>query len=286
MKIFWKWAACFDPDIYGVPDEIIEICNFAKISAIETNWRYTEGKTENEIIKLGDDFKKAGITLYSFHLPFTHDDDIASFYETSRIKAIQRLTNAIEQAGLLGCKAVVLHPTTNHFDTKIEGFDRYLSQMRKSLEDLVPVAEKLNIIISLENMLPRQGERFGSKIEHFKIFQKEFACKNLGFCFDTGHACVTYGSDGPAVFFDEIKENISIFHIQDNAGDRDLHIPPGRGLVNWNQFFKKMVQLKFSFPATIEAVPFSHAENSKFTKQAWKNMFEEVNAVAENALNF
>ncbi len=88
------------------------------------------------------------------------------------------------------------------------------------------------------------------------------------------------------MFFEEIKEEISIFHIQDNAGDRDLHIPPGRGLINWNKFFKKMAQLQFSFPATIEAVPFTHAENSKFTKEAWKNMFEEVNAMVENALNF
>ncbi len=63
MKIFWRWAACMDPDIYGVPDEIIEICHFAEVSAIEPNWRYTEGKSENEIVKLGEHFKKAGITL-------------------------------------------------------------------------------------------------------------------------------------------------------------------------------------------------------------------------------
>lgn len=285
MHIFWKWAACIDSDIYR-SDEIIEICNFAKIYAIEPNWRYTQGKTEKEIVKLGEDFRKAGITLYSFHLPFTQDDDISCFYETRRVQAIQRLTAAMEQASFLACKAVVLHPTTSHFDAKIEGFDRYLSQMRKSLDHLVPIAEKLNLIISLENMLPREGERFGSKIEHFRIFKKEFVCKNLGFCFDTGHACVTYGSDGPIKFFDEIKDNISIFHIQDNPGDRDLHIPPGRGLINWTHFFRKMVQLKFDFPATIEAVPFVHAHGFKYTREAWKAMFEEVNAIVETSLNF
>ncbi|MCX7705518.1 MAG: sugar phosphate isomerase/epimerase [bacterium] len=285
MKSFWRWAACIDPDIYQ-PDEIIEICDFAKIGALETNWRYTEGKIEKDIVKLGEDFRKAGIELYSFHLPFTQDDDISCFYETKRLDAVKRLIPAMEQAQLLGCSAVVLHPTTNPFDTRIEGFNRYLTQMRKSLEYLLPAAEKLNLVISLENMLPRQGERFGSRIEHFKVFQKEFACENLGFCFDTGHAFVTYGPEGPVRFFDAIKDNIAIFHIQDNPGDRDLHIPPGRGLINWNDFFKKMAQLKFSFPATIEAVPFAHTQGSKYTKESWKTMFEEINAIVENVLKF
>ncbi|HON05931.1 MAG TPA: sugar phosphate isomerase/epimerase family protein [Candidatus Ratteibacteria bacterium] len=287
MKIPWKWAACIDPGLYRSMDEIIELCNYANIQALETNWRFTEGRCEKEIVKLGDKFRKAGIELYSFHLPFTQDDDIACFYETNRRESVRRLKLIMEQSALFGNRAVVLHPTTSHYNASIEGFDRYLSQMGKSLSQMVPLAEKLNLIICLENMLPgAEGERFGAKIEHFAVFKKEFACKNLGFCVDTGHAFISYGKKGPVKFFDLLKESISIFHIQDNPGDRDLHIPPGRGLINWADVFKKMAQLRISFPATIEATPFAHARGFRYSKNSWKKMFEEINAIAEKSFNF
>lgn len=281
----WKWAACIDISLYQTVDELIELCHYAKIQALEANWRFTEGKTEKEIFELGEKFRKQGIEIYSFHLPFTQDDDISNFYETKRKQAIQRLIPVIEQSAVLGAKAVVLHPTTNHLDVKTEGFERYLSQMSKSIKEILPVAEKTNIIVCIENMLPG-AERggFGSKIEHFAVFEKEFVCKNLGFCFDTGHAFISYGNNGPVLFFEAIKKSIKLFHIQDNPGDRDLHIPPGRGLINWQDFFRKMAELRISFPATIEAVPFAPAQANKYTEEAWKKMFEDVNLVVEKAL--
>ncbi|MCM8821785.1 MAG: sugar phosphate isomerase/epimerase [Candidatus Omnitrophica bacterium] len=285
MSIPWKWAAYIDPDIYKTIDEIIGICKFSKIEALELNWRFTSGKTEKEIAEMGDKFKSAGIELYSFHLPFTQDDDISCFYETRRRESVKRLMTVMEQAAFSGCGAVVLHPTTSHYDVKIEGFDKYLVQMLKSLDQLIPVAEKLNLTICLENMLPgAEGERFGSKIEHFKVFREKCASKNFGFCLDTGHSFITYGPDGPEKFFDSIKDDISAFHIQDNPGDRDLHIPPGRGLVNWTSFFRKMAQLKFSFPATVEALPFAPAQGFKYSRQSWAKMFEDLNSLVENAL--
>jgi len=285
MSIPWKLAACIDAGVYDSKEEIIELCKYANIDALETNWRYTENREKKDIEGIGDNFRKQEIELYSFHLPFTQEDDISCFYETKRKEAIKRLVPSMEQASALGAKALVLHPTTNHFDVSVEGFDKYFCQMGKSLDELIKVAEKLDLIICLENMLPGSGERFGSKIEHFLTFKREFACKNLGFCFDTGHAFITYGQDGLIKFFEAIKENIRIFHIQDNSGDRDLHIQPGRGLIDWKVFFRKISEIEISFPLTVEAVPFAHSEKSRYSNDAWKDMFEQVSTLVEKVMN-
>ena len=46
------------------------------------------------------------------HLPFERDDDIASFYETTRRRAVDKAVLWIERAGHLGVRAVIQHPTT------------------------------------------------------------------------------------------------------------------------------------------------------------------------------
>lgn len=284
MKIPWKWAICLDPSIY-TREDIIKICKHAGLMHLELAYNYIDGKTDSEILEIKNFFKKNGINSYSFHLPFTQDDDIACFYETIRTKTVKRLTSYMEKASMFGSKVVILHPSTNHYDVNTEGFDRYLAQMEKSLKALIKVAETLKLTIALENMLPLPcGERFGSTIEHFQIFSKKFCCKQLGFCLDTGHANITYGPEGPAKFFEAIKKHIVALHIQDNPGDRDLHIQPGKGHVNWHLFFNKIFPANFSFPFTIEALPFARADCYKYSPDAWKNMIEQVNILVSKSL--
>lgn len=280
----WKWAVRIEPYLYQSPDEIIELCKYASIQALETHPGFVEGKTENQIIEIGKYYTNAGIQIYTFHLPFSQEEDIASFYETKRKEAVKRITGSMERAYFLGASTVILHPTTSHFDVRDEGFEKYLVQMGKTIEQLLPVAEKLNLNIAIENMLPGTGERFGSKPAHFKFFSEKFEHEKFGFCLDTGHAFVSCGYDGPFLFFDMMKDRIFAFHIQDNPGDRDLHIPPGRGLINWNKFFKKIAEHNFSFPLCIEALPFEPAECGKYSNDAWKNMVDQVNKLAVNAL--
>ncbi|MCM8830520.1 MAG: sugar phosphate isomerase/epimerase [Candidatus Omnitrophica bacterium] len=278
MEITWKWSACgYNLLGYQSTEEIIEICKYAGITAIEINSGFTNGKTEKEIEAMGKKYKLSGIELYSFHLPFSPDDDIASLYETKRNEAVDRLTKIMEQASLSGSKVVILHPSTNPYCMELEGFDRYLVQMGKSLERLIPAAERLNLSIALENMLPGiDGDRFGSNPEHFTIFAEKFSHPHLGFCLDTGHANVSFPSDGPLVFFDAMKKYLIAFHIQDNSGDRDLHLAPGYGLIDWKAIFKKMAEIKFSHPACIETPPFGPANHYKYSADLWKKMFKEI----------
>ena len=266
--------------------EIIELCRYAGVASVEANRQFVDDKSTEEIQEIREQYEQASLSVGSFHLPFGSDFDIADFYETRRKKHVDGILEYMEKASLLGSRVCILHPSASEFDVKEEGMDRYMRCMGKSLEVLLPRAEDLGVKIALENMLPGEvgvGGRFGSEPEHFELFTREFVHPNLGYCLDTGHAQVVVGADGPGRFFDVMKDRLIAFHLQDNPGDRDLHLAPGHGLVDWNTVFKRMSDIKYPHPAVIEAPPFSRGLHKNYGRDAWKNMIDRMEGLVDDA---
>lgn len=286
MQKIWSWAVTGYNFPHKMHDEIIELCRYAGISSVEGNSSFVEGKSGQELEEIREQYEKAGMSLESFHLPMGADDDIACFYETRRRQVVELMAEFFEKASLLGSRTVILHPSSSRFNVEDEGMERYLSQMGKSLDVLIPKAENLGLIIALENILPGEGGyRLGSNPEHFTLFTQNFGHPHLSFCLDTGHALVAGGPEGPASFFEAMSENLAAFHLQDNAGDRDSHLAPGYGLVDWNVIFGGMVRIKFAYSACIEAPPFAYGPNHTYSFDAWKKMIEETDELVQNSIN-
>ena len=55
---------------------------------------------------------------------------------------------------------------------------------------------------------------------------------DIGVCFDLGHAHIM---SSVAAAFAKLKPHIHSTHIHDNAGDRDAHLWPGEGTIDWEQ---------------------------------------------------
>ena len=55
---------------------------------------------------------------------------------------------------------------------------------------------------------------------------------DVGVCFDTGHAHIM--SDVPSAF-ETVKKYVHSTHIHDNTKDRDSHLWPGTGSIDWKQ---------------------------------------------------
>lgn len=284
MKKTWKWAACGYNLPYQDDSEIIEICRYAGITAIEANSSFSEGKSGRELEESRKRYNQAGIKITSFHLPMGEENDIASFYETVRRQVVNNTLRLMENAALLGSRIVILHPSTSRFYIEEEGLDRFLIQMGKTLKALLSKAEELNLVIALENMLFGERGRVGSLPEHFTVFAEKFGHPHLGFCLDTGHALVAGGPDGPVKFFEAMSKRLVAFHLHDNAGDRDSHLAPGHGNVDWRFIFWKMAEMKFSDSPCIEAPPFNYADNYKYSTDAWKKLIEETDTLAEKSI--
>lgn len=73
------------------------------------------------------------------------------------------------------------------------------------------------------------------------------------FTFDLGHAQVFNGN--PVEFAIALgPKRIGIAHIHDNDGTKDLHVPPGQGVVQWETFLFHYQTESWSFPLFLETI--------------------------------
>ncbi len=284
MEQTWTWSTT-GYNFTGVAhDEIIDACGAGGLSGIEGTAELFPDETDAELEGLARRYRDAGLVIGSYHLPFKPDDDIVCFYETTRRAAVDTMVLHMERAAALGARVVIQHPSTNRFSVDVEGFDNYLTRLERSLETLLPRAASLGIVIAIENMLPgADGPRVGSSPEHLSAIAERFAHPNLGFCLDTGHALVAGGPDGANEFFRAMAPMLAAFHLADNAGDRDSHLAPGRGLVDWDAVFAGMAAIGYAHPACIETPPFAHRQDGSFSRDAWKKLVAETQALADRA---
>ena len=285
MEQTWTWSTT-GYNFVGMPhDEIIATCTAAGLSGIEGAAELFPDETDAELEQIARRYRDAGLGIGSYHLPFKPDDDIVCLYETTRRAAVDTMISHMERAAALGARVVIQHPSTNRFNVDLEGFDNYLRRLGRSLEALLPRAASLGLVIAIENMLPgADGPRVGSRPEHLSAIGERFADPNLGFCLDTGHALVAGGPDDAGEFFRSMAPMLAAFHLADNAGDRDSHLAPGRGLVDWDAIFAGMAAIGYAHPACIETPPFAHRRDGSFSRDAWKKLVAETQALADHAL--
>jgi len=283
MNRTWKWTASSIFLASSPVEDIPDVCLAAGFAGIEAAERHFEDRTESQLEAIGSLFRSAGLEIPTFHLPYSRRDDLAAFYETDRLAAVDRIKDAMHRARALGASICIQHPTTHQGSVEVEGFAPYMRQLSRSLETLLPVAESLDLTIALENSLPRNRGRFGSTAEHQEIFLRELRHPRLGLCLDTGHAQVAGGPAGPAGLFDAMSERLVAFHLQDNAGDRDSHLAPGRGLVDWTGIFQRLARMRFGGAVCIEAPPF--APGPPYSDAAWRELVERTEELAAEALS-
>ncbi|MEC7843247.1 MAG: sugar phosphate isomerase/epimerase family protein [Candidatus Latescibacterota bacterium] len=285
MEKTWTWTTTGYSFVGKSHDEISQICRHAGLSGFEAADEVFPSETDAELESARARFAEAGLRFDSFHLPLSAAADICSFYETTRREAVEMARHSMERAAILGARVGIQHPSTNRFDAEAEGLDRYLSQLDKSLQVLLPAAEKLDFTLALENMLPGdQGGRLGSRPEHFERITAEFGHSNLGFCLDTGHALVAGGGREEAdAFVEAMGPHLVAFHLADNAGDRDSHLAPGHGRVDFGAAFRTASATGYKYSMCIETPPF--AQGPAYSLDAWKQMVVDTEALADAALS-
>ena len=278
MKKTWTWSVHVSPFAGQAPETILESCKIAGLTSIDGTYRFFKEQSETKISAFGKLFKEGGVSIETFHLPFDSADDICSFYETTRRKAVDKVIHWMETASSLGATVGIQHSSTLNYKVDIEGIDNYMKQLGKSLATLLKKGESLGFTIALENQA--SPGRFTSRPEHLATIWQNFGHPNLGFCLDTGHALLALGPEKAHDFLEVMAPHMVAFHLADNAGDRDSHLAPGHGLVDWDPVFRKAAEIEFSRPMTIETQPFA----PKVSAETYKQMVADTEALAQKAL--
>ncbi|MCQ2603552.1 MAG: sugar phosphate isomerase/epimerase [Spirochaetia bacterium] len=266
-------------------EEIIDICKASGFYGLEgDSTGIFLNKSLTELQKMGEQFKAAGLSINTFHLPYKDPvlDDIATLYETDRIKVEDRMKSWMEKAVAVGSTIGIVHPTTRKgFNVDIEGLDRICGQANKTIQTMLRFGEQFGFKIALENMLPYTGGRLGCKNEHMLKLYEENKHPNLGFCLDTGHSLVAHGVNAMSAYF-AMKDHLIAFHLADNGGDRDSHLQPGKGNYFWKEFFTELNKEGFTGNVCVETPPFAFGPD--YSKEAWVKMFAELNELVNKSL--
>lgn len=279
----WTWSTTGHELVSWSHDRIIALCRDAGLAGIEGVAAQFEHLRDDELEAVGARYRAAGVGIESFHLPMP--PDLASFYETDRRRAVETARVWIERSARLGATVGVQHPSSSRRSVEVEGLDRCIGQLGKSLQTLLAVAEPLNYTIALENLTPGpDGSRLGSRPEHFERFIQAFGHPNLGFALDTGHALVAGGPDHADDFHVVMAPSLVAYHLADNAGDRDSHLAPGHGGVDWTGVFRRAAEIGFTGCMCIETPPFAPAPNGCYGTAAWRRMVEDTDRLVDAAL--
>ncbi len=178
-------------------------------------------------------FRSSGVPLNSLHSPMFSGYEwgrdgapplnIASPDRKTRVEAMDEIKRALEVAEQVPFRFLI-----QHLGTPAETFeDAKFEACLTSVEHLRAFAKPLGVTVLLEN-IPNELATPEKLMEFLHVARFD----DVGVCFDLGHAHVMGGI--PQAFA-TLKDLIRSVHVHDNPGDRDAHMWPGDGTINWSE---------------------------------------------------
>ncbi len=188
--------------------------------------------------ELSNWFKSSGVEFHSMHSPiFTTNDfaraidpplNIVDSEKRRRIEAMDEIKRALEVAEILPFRFLV-----QHIGKPDEYFDpRKFEDALSSIEHLRAFARPLGVNLLLEN-IPNEL----STPERIMEIIKALHYDDLGVCFDTGHA---HMMSSVHQAFSVLESRIRSTHVHDNQRDKDSHLWPGEGNIDWSQTMESL----------------------------------------------
>lgn len=197
---------------------------------------------------------QAGLNFVDAHAPFGPYLDLGNPKKEYHNYVVSRHKLHIDIAAQFGIKTITIHLGGMKFDNFL--FEEYKSSAQRALEEILPHAEKRNVIVCIENVWYPV-----SSLDMLLHLKDKFPTDYLGFCFDAGHANIMATKNAntlepsravdaynqinqPVPWDDEILDkmlfNIVNCHLHDNYGLQDQHQLPGHGNIDWKSVLAKL----------------------------------------------
>jgi len=138
-----------------------------------------------------------------------------------RLEAVDEIKRALDVAEYLPFRYLVQHVGSSRDTADQRRFDAAFS----SLEHLHIFAKERGVTLALENT---PGEM--ATPAHLRQFIIETRLTDLRLCFDIGHAHI---GDGVPASLEPMREFLVTSHIHDNHGEKDEHLLPYEGTIEW-----------------------------------------------------
>ena len=217
--------------------------------------------------ELRAEIARAGLDFVDAHAPFGHDcvltvpDPVVRPFMLGYQKTVLQIVHDF------GVKCCCIHMGS----TLHEGFTvaQHREAVWRSLDELLPLAEKLDVTIGLENLV-----YICNNVDDLLECFRRYPSRHLGACFDVGHANIMeHGMDHPECsapksyiqygvpvqweknVLDRLLPHIINCHLHDNNGFRDQHLLPGKGTIDWGKLVPKLLSAPRLMCLQSEVIP-------------------------------
>jgi sugar phosphate isomerase/epimerase len=174
--------------------------------------------SDDEIRQIGRWLDECGLKMLDLHASAGKQMAWSSDVEQSRRAGAELVRNRIEMAARLDCDVIVMHLRTAVAADAIAA-----APVRRSLDELEPVARRQGVRIAIENVA---DDTFDAHRALFALYGPDY----LGLCYDSGHGNI--GGKG-LDHLDTVKDRLISIHLHDNGGADDRHDIMFNGTVDW-----------------------------------------------------
>ena len=238
-----------DVDSFDIIDTVKEV----GIKNVFTQWydedeKWTRGQLD-QILRCKED----GLNILFSHLGYQNINDI---WEEGKAgdDLVLRYTNDIEKLHEIGIDMVIMHTTSKTVAPMYNELG--ISRFKK----ICDFAEKLGVKVAFENTKIRG---------YLEYVLSNIKNSNVGICYDAGHNHAHFNDELDLSLF---KNRIFAVHLHDNFGEKDEHLLPFDGTVDWDANAKKLVENGYKGPIIMEIVyRHQYSKNGQI-----KDFFEEV----------
>lgn len=211
--------------------------------------------TKQEIQAVAGALAQHRLTLASIHAPTSRDLSatreggaplsICEVERVRRIEAMDELKRVIDVAEDLPYGRLILHMGGSRENADPRKRDAAFS----SLEHLILHARHVGVTIAVENTTSEMGDP-----AYLRAFVDETRLTGLRFNFDIGHAFLADGDANERVekAFAPLRDLAVSAHIHDNHGEKDEHLPPYEGAIDWEAAVKTLKSAPSELALTLE----------------------------------
>jgi sugar phosphate isomerase/epimerase len=207
-------------------------------------------RAQDRVRELADALGEYGLTLHSLHSPTERDlapgreSGVAlSISDTERIRrldAVDEVKRALEVAERIPFRYLIQHMGHGR-----QGADpRKTEAAFSSLENLAVFAKARGVTIALENTPDELGAP--ASLRQFIV---ETHLNDLRLCFDIGHAHMESVVDSG---FEAMRDRVATTHIHDNHGEKDEHLLPYEGSIDWDAALGTLAAASEPLPIVLE----------------------------------
>jgi sugar phosphate isomerase/epimerase len=213
-----------------------------------------------EIAQYKQWLKQYGLQLLDIHGSAGMEKCWWATEEYRRRSGVELVINRIEMfAEMGGSGALMMHAPairTGMAQEAIGDARQNHEALRKSFDELMPVLEKYQICIAIENT---SNDTFELITDFLDCYPAEYC----GITYDSGHGNIDQARG--LELLEPVKDRLQALHLNDNDTSGDLHQPPFMGTVDWDTMAKIIATSSYtnrplSFELAMRNTPFYNHE--------------------------